>query len=128
MRCKDDRTARLLREAERLLHVRQLEHRDALSLRESLQRRLLLLESLEQPASAPSILQHLAIIALPVPRPLRQTPLEVSDNGVALEALPASHKGYSTALARRVACMTLGDTMQVYKAFLARCVQVGNVM
>ena len=122
-----DRVTRLLNEAEELLRQRQIDYHKAVALREFLRRRLHLLTSVEAAeqdgASMAVLIQKFAMQALPVPRPPSTYPpgvLEVSSNGVPLDVLPTRLGDYSLELVQRVACMTVGDATQVYRAFLDR--------
>ena len=116
-------TARLLAQAEQLLEQRHLDHQHALALWNSLNKRLRLLEHVAEGASTAALMQQLSLHALSVPgSPRTPVPdgMEPSCNWVPVDLLPTSHAGYSMELAQRVACMTVGDAVLMYKSFLAR--------
>lgn len=115
----------LLRDAEQVLRMKQLDYAAAKSLRQALLRQLALLEEQLQDSSDARRMQELAsrlIIASLVRTPKQQGPagMQSTQHGLALEALPESLAGYSDALLQRIACMSPGDSLEVYKTFLAQ--------
>lgn len=115
----------LLRDAEQVLHMKQLDYAAAKSLRQALLRQLALLEEQLQDSSDARRMQELAsrlITASLVRTPQQQGPagMQCTQHGLALEALPESLAGYSDALLQRIACMGPGDSLEVYKTFLAQ--------